>query len=167
MSVLDARNGHPLQAFYVGGNPVAMAVDGRTGRVFVVDNGNNSVAIVDGRRGAVLVTIKLHNQPAAVEVDPRRGRAFVAVAGSVTVLNTRTAKVVGSIPTRGFPQAMGQDVSTGHVFVCAQDDTYPQPKNGLFDFLDALRARVTRQPQRVTRTLPLPAAKVYILDEAR
>src|SRR5437763_12212224 len=72
-----------LNTVAVGSRPVAVAVDGHTGRAFVA--GGNRVSVLDGASGAALRTIPAgvgaHDYgagPDAVAVDLPTARAFVA-----------------------------------------------------------------------------------------
>ncbi len=93
VSVLDARSGALLRTVTVGPHPFAMAVDGRSGRVFVTSlgamdaagylTGPGSVSVLDARGGALLRTLPVGVEPAVIAVDEHAGRAFVVnVAGN-------------------------------------------------------------------------------------
>src|SRR2546421_3319892 len=53
----------------VGATPVSLAVDARTGRAFVVNNGDNSVSVIDSDHGKRLRTVGVGPGPTAVVVD--------------------------------------------------------------------------------------------------
>jgi len=95
VSILDATSGRFLRGVTVGMLPVAVAVDARSGRVFVANKGpvdsnlvplgNGTVSVLDARSGAVLRTVPVGTYPAALAVDERAGRAFVVNASGTSV----------------------------------------------------------------------------------
>src|SRR5579864_3416669 len=66
----------------VGATPLAIAVDTRTGRAFVVNNGDDSVTVLDTANGAVLRTVAVGDGPTAAIVDERGGRVVVVDSNS-------------------------------------------------------------------------------------
>ncbi len=104
LCVLDTRTGATVHALTWGGGAGDVAVDERTGRVFVTDTGparlfQKSVAgggsmgmflpvgpgalhTLDAHTGALLQTATLGIAPGAIAVDERRDRVYVTDAGS-------------------------------------------------------------------------------------
>jgi YVTN family beta-propeller protein len=121
---VGAQTGSPvLRTVAVGTNPDAVAVDERTGHVFVVNAGqdphNGSVSVLDARGGAMLRTVAVGTQPDAVAVDERAGRVFVVNAGSgtVSVLDARSGIVLHTSADPLAPRTVAVDEKTGRVFV--------------------------------------------------
>ncbi|HKC73736.1 MAG TPA: YncE family protein [Chloroflexota bacterium] len=95
VSILDATSGRLVRSVSVGMLPTAVAVDARSGRVFVANKGpvdgnlvplgNGAVTVLDARSGAVLRTVGVGTYPTAIAVDERAGRAFVVNASGTTV----------------------------------------------------------------------------------
>src|SRR5262249_10653831 len=103
VSVLDARSGALLRTIPVGPgpagwNPGPLAVDERTGRVFVamkgvfvpsrldpqappLFTGAGTLDVLDATSGDVLSTVRLGVAPVSVTLDTRTGRAVVVDAG--------------------------------------------------------------------------------------
>ena len=93
VSMLDARSGALLRTITVGGDPSAMAIDTRAGRVFVASVGRvdpmrqdlplerGSISVLDARTGALLRTVSVGVAPRAIVVDEQTGRAFVLCDG--------------------------------------------------------------------------------------
>jgi YVTN family beta-propeller protein len=121
--VLDTASGRLLRTVRVGGAPRRLAVDERTGRVFMVHNDErgHTLLVLDARDGAVRRRLRLDRAPgpAYVAVDARAGRAVVVntLAGTVTTLDTRRLVVVRSSAVGGAPRAVAVDERTGRVFV--------------------------------------------------
>jgi YVTN family beta-propeller protein len=95
VSTLDAASGRLVHSVTVGMLPMAVAVDERSGRVFVASKGpldsnlvplgNGTVTVLDEHSGAVLHSIGVGTYPTAIAVDERAGRAFVVNASGTTV----------------------------------------------------------------------------------
>jgi YVTN family beta-propeller protein len=95
-----------------------VAVDAQSARVFIPNNGANTVSMLDARTGVVLRTITVGPHPAKAVVDERTGRVFVvhgrgmttgnvlgpqptvesAVTVGVSVLDARTGALVRALP---------------------------------------------------------------------
>jgi DNA-binding beta-propeller fold protein YncE len=113
VSVLDLTRGTTLRTLVVSkrdADAMGLVVDERAGRVFVV---GNNVSVLDARSGAVLITRHLpRTGPGGVagrsDVDEQTGRLFVPIAyaadvtvplpGTVSVVDTATARVLKTIP---------------------------------------------------------------------
>ncbi len=89
--VLDATTGVLVAAVRVGKGPDALAVDGRTGKVFVVNDADNTVSAVAATRAAVEKTVPVGATPVTVAVDQRDGRVLVTGLrpSTVSVLDER------------------------------------------------------------------------------
>lgn len=109
---VDTLPAGALRTVTVGAFPTALAVDARTGHLFVVNNGHvdqpGSVSMLDVATGRLLRTVTVGSDPTALIVDARHGHVFVTNLGSATtgmldVLDARSAGVVATIrpPTRG------------------------------------------------------------------
>lgn len=101
VSVLDSRSGATVRTVAVGTHPAAIAVDSRSGRVFVTMlgamdragnlTGNGSVSVLDSTSGMVLRTLPVGVEPALVAVDERAGRAFVVNMAGTRAFDARDA----------------------------------------------------------------------------
>jgi YVTN family beta-propeller protein len=112
-------------------HPRAVALDGRTGHVFVTSRGivgfPGSVSVLAAGDGTVLRTVPVGLSPGVVAVDERTGRAFVANGGdvsnghaaSVSVLDTASGAVLRATPLihGSYPSAIAVDAVAGRVFV--------------------------------------------------
>lgn len=96
VSVLDLRTGAILRTVQVGPDPRQIAVDERSGRVFVTNDDDATVSVLDAGSGAGLGAINVGARPHALSVDPRAHHAFVlnTEAGSISVLDTSSGKVL-------------------------------------------------------------------------
>jgi DNA-binding beta-propeller fold protein YncE len=120
----------------VGLHPSALAVDARSGRVFVARNYDGSVSMVDARSGRVLRTMATDLTPWGIAVDQRAGRVLVstgqglwlsATPGRVQVLDGRTGRRLRTVAVGLGPDAMALDERSGHVFVANSSGTPASP----------------------------------------
>lgn len=85
----------------------------QTKRVYAVDVGGDRVLDLDGDTLDELASIPVGRTPDAIAIDQKAGRLYVAdhgksgtpgeIAGGVTVIDTRTDRVVATVPTKGHP----------------------------------------------------------------
>jgi YVTN family beta-propeller protein len=129
------KGGGVLRIVGVGKAPMAVAVDVRANRAFVVNSGDNSVSLLDARSGSVLRTVPLRNgaveksgdrSTTAVD-DERTSRIFVVnqrtppANSSVSVLDARSGIVLRTTRVGLFATAAAVDGRTQRVFVTNQD----------------------------------------------
>lgn len=111
----------------VGANPVALALDERAGRAFVLSD--SGVTAMDIRTGAVIYTVAVGGGASALAVDERSGRVFVAGtdaagptgspigAGSVSVFSARDGTLLRSTEVGVTPSALALDARGGLLVV--------------------------------------------------
>jgi DNA-binding beta-propeller fold protein YncE len=117
MTVLDTQRGRVLATVPVGTNPVDLAIDDQTHRVFVVNREGGrlrvgyvrgTVTVVDTVRDAVVRTVRVGLMPQAVAVDQVAGRVFVPsfgcvdlsygpCRGAVSILDASTGVVLSNV----------------------------------------------------------------------
>jgi YVTN family beta-propeller protein len=129
VSTLDISTGAVLGTTPVGRAPQVLAVDTRTGHVFVVNTGDGTVSVLDARSGALLRTVAIGPNPRAMAIDERTGRVFVALAGptspgsvfmsasSVRVLDARSGSILRTVTIGPDPRAVAVDEAIGRAFV--------------------------------------------------
>lgn len=129
--IVALSSGRIVHSATVGAEPVAAAVDERSGHVFIANYADRSVSVLDLRHGWAMHTVTVGVAPRSLAVDERRGRVLVVDDGlvnsmgtrignpSVSVLNAASGKLLhivaasfGSYPTIG-----GIDERAGHAFV--------------------------------------------------
>lgn len=79
VAVFDTRTGALVRTIPVGRRPQALAIDERTGRVFVANAGDGAVAVYDPRTGHLIKTIAVGGSPLSLEIDQQSGQAAVAI----------------------------------------------------------------------------------------
>ncbi len=133
VAMFSARTAHLLQTTSVGYNPIAMALDGRTQRLFVVNQatldavgsptGQGSVSMLDAQTGASLRTVKVGRMPRAVAVDEQTRRVFVVnyQDGTVSMLDALLGHVLRTIAVGPQPRLVAVDLSSNRTFIVKAD----------------------------------------------
>ena len=62
----------------VGKDPVALAINETTNRVYVANNGGGSVSVIDGASDVVVATVNVGNLPYVLAVNPVTNKIFVS-----------------------------------------------------------------------------------------
>ena len=133
VSVLDARNGHPLRTITLGpppGRAVAVAVDARARHVFALSlpptiaGGPQptlgGLAMIDLATGRLTRVIALRN-PAALAVDEHTGRVLVATGGGIQVRDGASGRLLRTISTGVSPSALAVDDRSGRAILIRGD----------------------------------------------
>jgi len=94
-------------------SPNAVAIDGRSGRVFVIDANTDSINVLDMRSRRVLRRVAAPWSPNAVAVDGQTARVFI-VGGRVAMLDARTGAPLREIPIGG--DAVAIDARAARVY---------------------------------------------------
>lgn len=102
-----------------GSQPVALAVNSSTGRIYVANAESDNVSVIDSASSTVIATIPVGSSPRGIAVDAAANRVYVANSGSdeVTVIDGESNEVVTTFPVGDEPWDLATDPSTGRVFV--------------------------------------------------
>jgi DNA-binding beta-propeller fold protein YncE len=76
--VRSASAGSMVRTSDLGGNPLAVAVDERIGRAFVLNNAGGSLSVLDTATGTLFKTETIGRDPLALAMDEPTGHVFVA-----------------------------------------------------------------------------------------
>ena len=104
VSVITTRKGKVIATIPVGTDPEGIAVAPDNATLYVVNNQSSSVSVVAAKTNKVIGTIAVGLLPLGVVFNPAGTRAYVANNGNtntVSVIDTATRTVVGSIPIGG------------------------------------------------------------------
>jgi YVTN family beta-propeller protein len=109
----------------VGTSPVAVASNPLTDKIYVANEGSNTVTVIDGHtKSTVTVAVGLH--PVAIAVNAVTDKIYVAnrgyflknITGSVTVINGATNSTTTVIdPNATFPSAVAVNPVTNKIYV--------------------------------------------------
>jgi YVTN family beta-propeller protein len=131
VSVIDGApyiGGHPntgkvVATISVGRNPWGIGVDPDNDRVYVSNQGSNSVSVIDGHTNRVIATIGVGLRPIGVGVVPATSTVYIAnsgtgkAPGTVSVISTITNKVEKSVAVGYSPFDIGVNTISHTVYV--------------------------------------------------
>jgi YVTN family beta-propeller protein len=104
-----------------------VALDARTGRVFVTNARRDTMRVLTAATGAVLRTVTVGPNPLGVAVDTRTGHVFIANAGhtagtgSVSMLDAAGGVLLHAVAAGQNPSAVTVDETTERLFVIKGD----------------------------------------------
>ena len=110
----------------VGRLPTSVAVDQRTGNVWVVNSLDSTVSEISESRRAVIATIKVAASPVDIAADQKTGTVWVTCLGPfgkpasdnvVSEISEASGKVVANIKVGLVPFGIAADPRTGTVWV--------------------------------------------------
>lgn len=137
-----------LRTIPVVGGPVSLAVAPRLGRVFVGNQGDDTVSVLDTTTGRVRATTLIGGMPWTFVVAERLGRIFVTDTGdNVNVLDTRSGALIAAVPVgvnsspRTTVDALAVDESTDRAFASSYDS---YDGRGAISMLNAATGAVLR-----------------------
>jgi len=118
--------GIQLKTLAVGREPVGLAINSTTNRIYVASLGTNTVTVIDGSNDTIITTIPVGNGPQNVAVDEGRNLIYVTNfnSNSVSVIDGATNTVTGTIPVGTLPFGVAVNHSSGgyNVFVSNSGD---------------------------------------------
>jgi len=136
VTVLDTRSGSVVRTVTVGLHPAMTALSASAHHIVVSVLGRTAgllhpvgvgtVDLLDARTGQVVRSLHLDTHPGPIAVDDQSRRAFVlnTVEGTVSVLDTGTGSLLGTIPLGphwptdgGTNSGIAVDLTTGYAFV--------------------------------------------------
>jgi len=109
----------------VGGDPRGMAVDAKTGRIYVANSWTNDVSVIEGGSLRLLATVPVGLRPLDVAIDDK-GQAYVVNADSenVAILDAEAGRLRTVVPLALLPYGMVADPNTGRLYVaCASTNS--------------------------------------------
>lgn len=110
----------------VGRLPTSVAVDERSGTVWVVNSLDNTVSEISEARQAVVATVKVAASPVDIAADSKTGTVWVTCLGPfgkpaldnvVSEISEATGKVIATIKVGRVPFGIAADPRTGMVWV--------------------------------------------------
>jgi len=124
-TVFSAATGKVSKTIPLGGKPEFSTVDGK-GKVYVNNEDTNEVLEIDGRKAIVSrkFSLKPCEEPSGMAIDAEHGRVFSGCHNRImTVLDTKTGKVLATPPIGANVDGNGFDSGTGLAFSSNGDGT--------------------------------------------
>jgi YVTN family beta-propeller protein len=141
-SILDLNSDTILGSIPGAFGATALALDGRTGRLFVASGAGHTVSVADTRSGQVLRTVELGGEPMALALAVSLQRLTVSVLNPfggrswVCLLDSRSGALLRAVPVGRYVGTVLSDARAGRVLVASDGDTY---------LLDARTGRTLRR----------------------
>jgi hypothetical protein len=102
-----------------GGLPVGMAIDAKTGRLFIGCRGPQKLIVMSTKDGKVLSDLPIGESVDAIKLD--RGQAFASTAGSQLIVAGETSpgkySIVQTVKTGEGARTMGLDPTTHKIYL--------------------------------------------------
>lgn len=139
--VIEAATGKE-QTVAVGREPISIAVNRSTNRIYVANSGGASVSVIDGKNDTVVTTVPVARLPYAIAVDEFTNRVYVThtYSGSVTVIDGATDRATSL--KIGDADGVAVDPKGGKVFLY----TYEDPDIRILDEASGAVTKVTVGP---------------------
>jgi DNA-binding beta-propeller fold protein YncE len=104
-----------------GSNPLNVAVDSRSNRLFISENGDNKVSVLNATTGELITKISLGKDagPVGLVYDETRDVVYVAerTKKEIAVLDVKNYKLTERIPTEGLANTIVLDKTSGAIYV--------------------------------------------------
>jgi YVTN family beta-propeller protein len=112
----------PSATVPVGTNPFTSAVNPVTNKIYVANQGDNTISIVDGATNST-TTVPVGSSPYAVAVNPVTNKIYVAnhSDANVTVIDGATNSTT-TIATGSFPDSIALNPATNKIYVPSAGD---------------------------------------------
>ncbi|MHB9092527.1 MAG: hypothetical protein ACYC7H_14020, partial [Chloroflexota bacterium] len=121
LAVLNLDSRQPVATIVTGDVLGDVAVDGGSGRVFVLSSNADTLYAVDPAGGGIVGSVTVGRNPISMRVDERSGRVYVLnqTARSVSIVDGRTMRAVAEFPIAVPPAPVSWDVdpAVGRLFL--------------------------------------------------
>jgi len=147
----------------VGNEPIYLAADQKTNRVYVSNQADDTVSVIDGATNKVLSTVRVGHYPNGVAVNPNTNTIYVAnlTGGSLSIINgkklTTSTLWLGSSPAK-----VAVNPFTNRVYVTLED------QSGFLDVISGeerkLVASIPVRPYPLSVAIDTDSNQVIVAD---
>jgi YVTN family beta-propeller protein len=130
VAVLDAADGRLLATWPTGPFPAALALNPVPGRLYVQNEGDNTLTVLDTHSGAEVARLSMPGIPTDLAVSSGSGRVYAPnwVANTLVTVDGQTNSVVGQAALGPMPWRVAVNPRTERVYVA--DGTSPGADQG-------------------------------------
>lgn len=102
---------------------VALAAREPTHRLFITNEGDDTVSVLDSRTDEPVATIEIGGRPRGIGFSPDRSKVYVALGdeNAIGVIDTESLKVLKKIPAGSDPEAFAVHPN-GRIYLSNEDD---------------------------------------------
>jgi YVTN family beta-propeller protein len=147
----------------VGKQPIYLAADQKTNRVYVSNQADDTVSVIDGATNEVLSTIRVGHYPNGVAVNPNTNTIYVAnlTGGSLSIING-TKLTTSTLRLGSSPAKVAVNPFTNRVYVTLED------QNGFLDVISGgerkLVASIPVPPYPLSVAVDTDSNQVMVAD---
>jgi YVTN family beta-propeller protein len=117
VQAFNASSSGLVATLAVGGTPAAIGVNTSSGVADVANGNTSSVAEIASNGSAVLGVSNIGGGPNAIAFDNQTGTVYVDSSDNVSVVNTTTHQVVGTVAVGANPEGILYDPTSKEIFV--------------------------------------------------
>ena len=163
VSVFDASSGKVAATIPLPGKPEFAVYDSKTGRIYDNIEDKNEVAVIDPATHQVTATwpIAPAESPSGMAMDAKHHRLFIGCDAQMLMLNTKTGKVIATVPIGDGVDANVFDPETKLAFASCGDGTVTIAKEDGDKLTDHTQILKTERGAR-TMALDPTTHKIYL-----
>ena len=163
-TVIDAKTGNVVATIPLPGKPEFAAADPKADRVYCNLEDKSQIAVIDAKEHKVLETwsIAPGEEASGMAIDTAHGRLFIGCHNKVMeMIDTKTGKVVGSVPIGSGVDANAFDPGTQLAFSSNGDGTVTIAHEDGPDKLTVVQNLAT-EPRMRTMAIDLKTHRVFL-----
>lgn len=147
----------------VGKQPIYLAVDEKTNRVYVSNQADDSVSVIDGATNTVLGTVRVGHYPNGVAVNSKTNTIYVANLNSGTLsIIDGTTLTTSTLRVGPSPAKVAVNPSTNRVYVTLED------QHGFLEVIDGearkIEASIHLRPYPLSVAVDIDSNQIYVAD---
>jgi YVTN family beta-propeller protein len=159
----DAFSQQVIATIAVGNSPIYLAADQKRNRIYVSDQGDDTVSVIDGLTNTVMAVVRVGGYPNGIAVNPKTNTIYVANlrSGSLSIIDG--SSFTASTLRLGFhPAKVAINAATNKVYVTLED------QNGALAVIDGknrkLIASIPLPPYPLSVAVDSPSNQIYVAD---
>jgi YVTN family beta-propeller protein len=163
-TVIDAKTGSVVATIPLPGKPEFAAADPKAERIYCNLEDKSEIAVIDAKEHKVLETwsIAPGEEASGMAIDTEHGRLFIGCHNKVMeMIDTKTGKVVGSVPIGSGVDANAFDPGTQLAFSSNGDGTVTIAHEDGPDKLTVVQ-NLTTEPRMRTMTIDSKTHRIFL-----
>ena len=121
--LVNVIHSQSVVAVKVGKEPIAIAVNSRASRVYILNSGSSSVSVLDSHADRVVATVDVGPLPYAIAVNPVTDKIYVSrtFSDDLTIIDGKTLKT--SLLKTGSADAIAIDSTIGRIYLLGYESS--------------------------------------------
>ena len=147
----------------VGNWPIYLAADEKTNRIYVSNQGDDTVSVIDGVTNAAIATVRVGHSPNGIAVNSRTNTIYVANlnSGSLSIIDG-TSLTTSTLRLGSYPAKVAVNPATNRVYVTLEDE------KGALAVVDGKKRRVVSSislpPYPLSVAVDTHLDRIYVAD---